>query len=70
MEQEIQALRKLADQFNPSQSSVNWSEVKYSIIVDGRIELLYSEFELETRKIQLVLVDKNPNFAVISHHND
>lgn len=67
MEQELQTLRHWVDCIDPSRTSVDWSNIKHSVIVGNSLELFQTKDEMEARKLQLVIVDKNPNFTVLNH---
>lgn len=67
MEQELQTLRDWVDCIDPFRTSIDWSKIKHSIIANSSIELFQTEDEMEARKLQLVIVDKNPNFTVLNH---
>jgi hypothetical protein len=69
MEQELQALKSWIDGIDPSSSSIDWGNVRYSLIVNNSLELFYTREELEARKLDLVMIDKNPNFTVHTHHD-
>ena len=67
MEQELQALRDWIEIFDPSRTSIDWSKIKHSIIVGNSLELFQTREEMEARRLQLVMLDKNPNFTVLNH---
>lgn len=68
MEQELQTLRHWVDCIDSSYTSLDWSKIKHSILVDNNsLEFFQTEEEMEFRRLQLVMVDKNPNFAVYNH---
>lgn len=67
MEQELQTLRHWVDCIDSSRTSIDWSRIKYSIIVGSSLELFQTRDEMEARKLNLVIVDKNPNFTVYNH---
>lgn len=69
MEQELQALRSWIDGIDPSRTSIDWGNVRYSLIVNNSLELFYTREELEARKLGLVMIDKNPNFTIHTHHD-
>jgi hypothetical protein len=70
MEQELQALIDYVDSIDPLESSVDWSRVQYSMITKKSLELFYTESDMESKRLSLVMLDKNPDFTVFNHHGN
>jgi hypothetical protein len=67
-EEHVQGLKNLIESVNPQVSSINWSEVKYSLILDHRrLEVFYDEDSFESRKFELVVGETDTNFTTHTH---
>jgi hypothetical protein len=67
-EEHVQGLKEFIDSVDTQKSSIDWARVKYSLIIgSGKLEIFYDEESFESRKFELIMEEKNPNFTTHTH---